>query len=210
MDCGAWEWVTHQLAREAGIDVSESHARKLRSDHHTFLTRRFDRTPDGKRVHFASAMTLLGRGDGDGADTGASYLELAECLERHGSNPSRDLQQLWRRIVFSICVSNSDDHLRNHGFLLGQKGWALSPAYDVNPNPGATGLHLNIDDSSNALDLRLACEVAELFRVTPSGAKATVDRVVKVVSQWRSRATRIGIPRGEQEYMEPAFRAALG
>ena len=142
-DVGAWEYVVHRLARESGIDSSEAHLEKFGSPYHTFLTKRFDRTPTGERIHFASAMTLLGKTDGEGAE-GASYLDLAEILQRQGARARDDQEQLWRRIVFSVCVSNTDDHLRNHGFILDPEGWLLSPAYDMNPVPYAEGLVLNI------------------------------------------------------------------
>ena len=127
-DIAAWERVVHDLAERAGVVVPEVQLRRFGSSnsgghgHHTFLSRRFDRTDDGGRLHFASAMTLLDRVDGQDADDGVSYVELADLLMRLGSNTSADLEQLWRRIVFSICVSNTDDHLRNHGFMLAPTG----------------------------------------------------------------------------------------
>jgi serine/threonine-protein kinase HipA len=149
-DIGAWELVVHDLARSAGIVVPAAQLRRFGSSksdghgHHTFLSRRFDRTDDGGRLHFASAMTLLDRVDGQDVDDGVSYVELADFLMRLGSNTSTDLEQLWRRIVFSICVSNTDDHLRNHGFMLQDSGWALAPAYDMNPVPDGSGLRQNV------------------------------------------------------------------
>ena len=143
LDWGAWELLIHRLAGQAGLEVSEAEARTFNTARHTFLTKRFDRTATGRRIHFASAMALLDRSDGDDASTGASYLELAEFLMKQGAHPDRDLEQLWRRIVFFLCVSNTDDHLRNHGFLMNRAGWVLSPAYDMNPDPDADGLKLN-------------------------------------------------------------------
>jgi len=130
-EIAAWEMVVHRLAIQSGIEVSEARLEAFGDGHRTFLSKRFDRVVEGgecKRIHFASAMTLLGYNDGDGGGSGVSYLELAEWLIRHGANSDEDLHQLWRRIVFSIAVRNTDDHLRNHGFLLTPEGWRLSPA----------------------------------------------------------------------------------
>jgi serine/threonine-protein kinase HipA len=204
-DIGAWEGVVHRLARRAGVVVSEGDARRFTGDHHTFLTRRFDRR-DGARVHFASAMTLLDRRDGD---EGGSYLELADVLIRSGANAPRDLEELWRRIVFFIMVSNVDDHLRNHGFLLEPRGWALAPAYDMNPVATGDGLTLNISETDNAQDLDLARSVASSFRVKPRRAAQIIDGVREVVASWRSEAAAFGISRGELDRMASAFRVAV-
>jgi serine/threonine-protein kinase HipA len=208
LDGGAWELVVHRLAKQAGIVVSEADARTFNTARHTFLTKRFDRTATGDRIHFASAMTLLERSDGDDASTGASYLELAEFLMKQGAQPDRDLEQLWRRIVFSVCVSNADDHLRNHGFLLERAGWVLSPAYDMNPDPSADGLKLNISDVENAQDLDLVLEVADYFRVKSKRASTIVEEVAAVVKSWRSLAASLRISSSEIERMKPAFRIA--
>ena len=115
----------------------------------TFLTKRFDRK-GSERIHFASAMTLLDKIDGADAPQGESYLELAEFIMRYGARPDADLRELWRRVVSSISVSNTDDHLRNHGFLLAESGWERSPTYDINPSPQGHGLSLNIIDTDNS------------------------------------------------------------
>ncbi|MFT4022157.1 MAG: HipA domain-containing protein [Flavihumibacter sp.] len=168
------------------------------------MTKRFDRRKED-RIHFASAMTLLGYNDGASAITGVSYLHIAEFIMRHGARPDDDLQELWRRIVFNICISNSDDHLRNHGFLLTPKGWVLSPAFDINPIPSSTGLSLNISEYSNALDLDLASEVAEKFRVTEKKREAIIDKVTKTASRWQEVAAGVGISRNEMQQMEHTF-----
>jgi serine/threonine-protein kinase HipA len=203
-DVGGWEAVVNELAIKSGMNIAEGNARRFTQDYHTFLTKRFDRDGD-KRIHFASAMTLLGYTDGADAATGISYLQLAEFIMRHGAQPSTDLQELWRRIVFNICVSNSDDHLRNHGFLLTPKGWKLSPAFDVNPIPRSTGLSLNISEHSNALDLDLAREVAAQFRLNKKEREAIIEKLTKEVSHWHEIAAKIGIPRAEMQRMENAF-----
>ena len=135
-------WIRVQLAGDAGVDMTKSDLQQIGSNHHTFLTKRFDRAENGKRKHFCLAMTLLGCKD---SDVGQSYLELAGFILEQGSNSKDDLEQLFRRLIFNIAVSNTDDHLRNHGFIFVNRGWQLSPAYDLNPIVTATGLHLNIN-----------------------------------------------------------------
>ncbi|MGC4061741.1 MAG: HipA domain-containing protein [Aquabacterium sp.] len=171
--------------------------------------KRFDRTAQGRRLHFASAMTLTGHKDGDDASTGVSYLEIARILIDHGAQPKTDLQELWSRIVFNMLVSNVDDHLRNHGFLLVPgKGWRLSEAYDMNPVDFAQGLKLNVSEMDNALDLELARSVASYFRVAKKEADAIIDSSRSVVRQWRTIANKLGITAREQERMAPAFHLA--
>lgn len=203
-DVGGWEAVVNELAIKSGVSIAEGKARKFTQDYHTFLTKRFDRIGDG-RIHFASAMTLLGHTDGTDGAAGVSYLNLAEYIVRYGAQPDIDLEELWRRIVFSICVSNSDDHLRNHGFLLTQQGWKLSPAFDINPIPLSTGLSLNISEHSNELDLDLAREVAEKFRINKDQREAIISKVIQAVSHWKEVARRTGISSGEIHYMEEVF-----
>lgn len=204
-DVGAWEMVVYALAKEAGLNTVEARAESFSSNGHTFLVQRFDRT-GGQRIHFASAMNLLGYQDGDGAKTGASYLELADLIGVSGEQVKADLEELWKRIVFNICIGNTDDHLRNHGFLLGEQGWRLSPVYDLNPQPWGTGLALNITESSNALDLDLAVEVAGYFRITPQRRDTLLKQIRKTVFEWETLARRQGIQRQEIDRMRPAFR----
>ena len=132
-------------------------------------------------------------------------MELAEFISRHGAQPDLDIRQLWKRIVFYICISNTDDHLRNHGFLLSNKGWILSPAYDVNPEPLNKGLTLNISETDNSLNLDLAREVAASFRLYPKQAEEIIKEITKAVGQWRTVATSLQISREEQEAMSGAF-----
>lgn len=206
-DVPGWEYATMRMARDAGLNVPDCSLERFSRQGSTFLVRRFDR--DGAdRIHFASAMTLLGRTDGTDAGQGESYLELAEFIMRCGAKPDTDLRELWRRIVFSIAVSNTDDHLRNHGFLLTQRGWELSPAYDINPNPEGQGLSLNISDTDNSLDFELAMDVAPLFRVGESDALVIRKKVSSVVARWRKYASGAGIGHTEQDVMATAFRAA--
>jgi len=204
---GAWEMVVNELARKAGLDIAEGQAHKYGSNYHTFLTKRFDRTQTGGRIHFASAMTMLGCVDGESSQK--SYLDLVWFLMQHGASPNKDMEELWRRIVFNICIKNTDDHLRNHGFLLTGKGWELSPAYDVNPNETGIGLTLNITEESNALDLDVALSVSELFRLDLTKAHQIIEEVKKAVRGWRKLTNQYGISRQEQERMQSAFEMAL-
>ena len=206
-DVGAWEAVVNELAQAAGLQVATGHAQRFNSRHHTYLSQRFDRTAAGERRHFASAMTLLGYQDGTDHQDGASYLELAGLLVQQGAHVAQDLTELWRRIVFNICVSNTDDHLRNHGFLLTPQGWHLAPAFDLNPIRYGQGLKLNISETDNALDLDLAREVAPYFRLTAAQAESVLAQVVTAVRQWPAVASRYQLSRAEQELMAGAFAA---
>ena len=207
-DVGGWEAVVYELAVKCGLDVPKAKAEKFANKHHTFLVKRFDRLLGEKRVHFSSAMTLLQRKDGDNHESGASYLELVDFIISNGapSKVNRDLEELWRRIAFSVAVSNSDDHLRNHGFLLSEEGWELSPAYDINPDEMAAGLCLNISDTSNALDFDLVKSVAKDFRVDHKRADEIVIKILSEVNRWEKVAEGFGIPRSERQRMEKAFR----
>tara|TARA_R110002049_G_scaffold112951_1_gene262846 strand:- start:995 stop:2233 length:1239 start_codon:yes stop_codon:yes gene_type:complete len=202
-DIAAWEYLLYRMAVDAGIEMAPCRLQRFNSPHHTFLTQRFDRVGSLRR-HFSSAMTQLGYYDGD---AGASYLELAQFLIEQGANTEQDLHQLWRRMVFNILVSNADDHLRNHGFLLAENnsGWRLSPAYDINISLGAAGLHLNIDEHSNALDLELALEVSPYFQLSPSKARLIIDQLQKITHQWQQYANEIGIHRQEQQLIASAI-----
>jgi serine/threonine-protein kinase HipA len=207
-DMAAWELLVHRLAVKAGLRVADADLQQFGDGHRTFLTRRFDRVPGTGgtgRIHFASAMTLLGRADGDDAHAGASYLELVEFLIRQGAQTSEDLEELWRRIVFSIAVRNTDDHLRNHGFLLTDAGWMLSPAYDLNADPDGTGLSLNLSETDNALSFELALEVAPYFRLKEKAAEKVLRKVRTAVADWERQANALAIARTEKDLMRKAF-----
>ena len=201
----AWEYATMHMARDAGLNVPQARLEKFSRFGSTFLVKRFDRNGT-RRIHFASAMTLLGKSDGADAHSGSSYLDLAGFIMQYGAKPREDLHELWTRIVFSIAVSNTDDHLRNHGFLLTDSGWTLSPVYDINPNPQGFGLSLNITDTDNSLDFSLAREIAPMFRIKTNEAYDISSRVRSVVSTWRTYAGHAGISPAEQNQMQNAFR----
>ncbi len=207
-DVAAWEMVVHRLAGAAGLEVADARIERFGRTHRTFMTERFDRGKrDGRRTrrHFSSAMTMLGYSDGADFRDGASYLEIVEFLTQQGANVENDLHELWRRIVFSICVRNVDDHLRNHGFLLENRGWRLAPAYDLNPSPQGTGLSLNISETDNSLSLDLALSVTAHFRLSSIAANKIITKVLDSVAAWRNVADRLAIPKSEQAQMSPAF-----
>ncbi len=205
VDTSAWEYATWCMAKEAGIDLPEVKLERYSNVGATFLVKRFDRC-GAQRIHFASAMTLLGKVDGADAHSGASYLDLVHFIRQYGAEPQVDLHELWTRIVFSIAVSNTDDHLRNHGFLYTAHGWKLSPAYDLNPNPEGWGLSLNISLDDNALDFELALRVAPHFQLTTEEANVRLCRVRQAVAQWQTHAQRLSISRAEQQLYASAFR----
>ena len=204
-DIGAWEQLIYEMAIQCGIDMAESRIQKFSHHQHTFITKRFDRTADGQRIHFASAMTLLGYTDGVDHQDGVSYLDLVEFLMQNGASIDEDLVKLWTRVVFNICVSNTDDHLRNHGFILTDGGWVLSPAYDINPIEGGNGLKLNVDSEDNSQNLELALSVAPYFRLEPEEAQLIIDHILEVVSNWQILAKKMGISRAEIERMGGCF-----
>lgn len=203
-DKAAWEYLAHLLATEAGIDMADCKLEKVRGPYRTFFTKRFDRE-NGERIHFASAMTMTGKNEDIIRDETPSYLDIAEFLQYSGAEIETDLRQLWRRIVFNITISNTDDHLRNHGFILSDKGWRLSPAYDLNPSIDKSGLGLNIDMDNNMLDYDLAKSVGPFFHLGEKDMDKIIGEVRIAVGKWRQVAAEIGISRAEQELMSPAF-----
>lgn len=204
IDKAAWEFLAYKLALNSGIDMASSKIEKVTGKHHTFFTKRFDRI-NGERIHFASAMTMTSNNEDTIRDNPASYLEIAEFIQNYGANIDNDLQQLWRRIVFNIAISNTDDHLRNHGFILTENGWVLSPAYDINPSTDKDGLALNIDMDNNALDFELAKSVGEYFRLNNREMDVIINQVKSAVSSWKDIAGKIGISKKEVKLMENAF-----
>lgn len=204
IDKAAWEFLAYQLAIDAGIDMAPCRIEKIMGNHYTFFTKRFDRE-NGERIHFASAMTMTANNEDTIRDNPASYLDIAEFISNLGANVEANLHQLWRRIVFNIAISNTDDHLRNHGFILTKDGWILSPAYDLNPSIEKDGLALNIDMDNNALDFELAKSVGEYFRLNKNQMDGILKEVLEATSKWKTLAKDIGIARAELEIMGKAF-----
>jgi serine/threonine-protein kinase HipA len=198
-----WEAVALALAAKSGVPVPASRIETV-SNKPVILLRRFDRE-GARRVPFLSAMSMLGAKDRDTR----SYLEIVDALRQHGAAPKEDMEQLWLRLVFNILISNTDDHLRNHGFLYaGQAGWRLSPAYDLNPvpvdiKPRILTTAINEDDGTASLDL--AMSVAEYFELEKDKAKSIAAQVGKAVSTWRDEVARHGIGKAEIDRMASAF-----
>ncbi len=198
-----WEAVALDLARRAGIEVPTWRLEQV-ADRTALLLRRFDRDGD-VRVPFLSAMSMLGAADNEDH----SYLEIVDALRQFGSQPERDCAQLWRRIVFNILISNTDDHLRNHGFLFdGAGGWRLSPAYDMNPTPldvKARILCLAIDEADDTASLDVALGMARQCGLKQPAAKEIIGEVQAAVSQWRACAASHGLNARDIERMASAF-----
>ena len=203
-DIGAWEYVVHGLAFKAGIDVPDAKLVRLNNAHHTYCVKRFDRA-DGARRFYASAMTLLRKAHSEGT----SYLELAQFLRAagDGARTGTDLEQLFRRVAFNVAVGNRDDHLRNHGFVLGPHGWRLAPAFDVNPDIDKAEHVLNIDDSDNRPSLATVLTTAGFYGLSPELGRHIVEEVAAAVDGWQEAARRAGIARGDVELSQGAFSA---
>ena len=203
-DNGAWEMVVHDLALMCGLNVPDAKLERFSDNGSTFLVKRFDR--NGKqRIHFSSAMTLLGKTDGD--DT-AGYLDLVSFIKANGCTPKKDLVELFARVVFSIAVSNTDDHLRNHGFLLSNDGWHLSPMFDVNPNIYGNTMALNINGYDNTMDFELVKDTAQYYGISSVEAADIILSTKKTVADnWRKQAEGYRLSRSAIRDMEPAFSA---
>lgn len=203
-DVALWEHLCHLLAREAGIAVADTSVLSVGEHHHVFLSRRFDRTDDGHRRHFASAMTLLGLTDGCNAATGNGYLDIVDFILQHCCDVEWNLLQLYRRVAFNIAVGNSDDHFRNHGFLLTSRGWTLAPAYDMNPTLN-TSQSILINRSSNAADLGLLLESSDEYMIPRDEGHGIIQEVLKAVAKWQTIARRLKIPQREIDYFSDVF-----
>jgi serine/threonine-protein kinase HipA len=198
-----WEAAALTLAAKAGIPTPAWRLESV-AERPVLLLRRFDRAA-ATRLPFLSAMSMLGAGDGESR----SYLEFVDILRRHGATPKQDMHALWRRIVFSILISNTDDHLRNHGFLwTGPAGWQLSPAYDLNPvpadvKPRVLATAIDLDDATASL--KLAYDVASYFELTSREAREIARQTGKAVASWRKVAAKLGLSGQEIDRMASAF-----
>jgi serine/threonine-protein kinase HipA len=199
---GAWEMTVHELAKLCGLNVPKARLETFSSNGSTFITKRFDRN-DKQRIHFSSAMTLLGQIDGQDS---SGYLDIVSFIKSNGSRPETDLIELWKRIIFNMAVTNSDDHLRNHGFLLTENGWQLSPLYDVNPVPYGDTLSLNVSEDDNSIDLELAIETAIFYGISKNEAEEIAKFILTTVrDNWEILAKKYGLSRSAMRFMEPAF-----
>jgi serine/threonine-protein kinase HipA len=204
-DVMAWEKVAHDLSRDAGVTVPDSQLIRV-GDRHVHVVDRFDRR-GAVRIGYASAMTMLEATDGDQR----SYLEIAAVIEERSSAATADLRQLWRRMAFSILISNTDDHLRNHGFLHERgEAWTLSPAFDINPNPdpGPKDLSTAIDFTDTRASVNTLMNVSAYFRLDASTSLEVLAQVTRAVARWRSVAEAHGLRRQDCDVMAPAFEHA--
>jgi serine/threonine-protein kinase HipA len=206
-DVGLWEMIVHALAVKAKLKVPRASVKQLGSSYHTFLSQRFDRIGKDSRIHYASAMALLQHTDGDSADSGANYLELVEFIKSNCTDVKSNLEELFRRVLFSVCVSNTDDHLRNHGFLYTEDGWTLSPAFDINANETGAGLKLNIDENDNTLSIDLVMSTTPYYLLPVERANEIKSEVISAVAQWWKVAAKYKASSFEIAQKARAFRA---
>ncbi len=207
-DAGLWEHLCHQLATRAGIKTARTRVLKTSDEYHTLISQRFDRTDGGKRIHFASAMTLLGLQDGDNASSGFGYLDIVDFILRHSGDTEQNLRELYRRVAFNICIGNSDDHFRNHGFLLTRRGWTLSPAYDMNPTL-STHQSLLISSTTSEANLGILLKASEEYMLPREEARSIIDEVRKGLEGWQSLATRLGISQREISLFEGRWASGV-
>lgn len=207
-DVGLWEHLTHQLAEKAGINAAKTRVIATGDRHHTLLSKRFDRTDDGHRIHFASAMTLLGLTDGDNAANGYGYPDMVDFIVQHCCDVNANLQELFRRVAFNICTGNTDDHFRNHGFLLTARGWTLSPAYDMNPSLN-DHQSLMITATTNRSDPAMLLDACEEYMLTRATAERIMVEVRTAMASWRSLATGLGIASRESDYFSAKLDSCI-
>lgn len=207
-NAGLWEHFCHLLAKKTGINAASTQVISTNDKYHTLLSRRFDRTETNKRIHFASAMTLLGLSDGDNAGTGNGYLDIVDFILQHSTEVNSNLQELYRRVVFNISTGNSDDHFRNHGFLLTAKGWTLSPAYDMNPTLNEYQ-SLLISRSSNKADLELLLNSCEDYMLPRDVALNIIHEVATAVKNWKALAVKLGVAKSEMKLFESTFNSRI-
>lgn len=197
-DIGLWEMFAHKLAVRAGVEMPDARAIRFSARGHTFMVRRFDRAGGSRRL-YASAMTLTGHADG----AAASYLDIVQAIELlgHPAAIAMDLEQMYRRVLFSVLIGNRDDHLRNHGFLRVAGGWRLSPAFDINPNPDRGEHALAIDEANPTPASALVAETAPFYRIAATRARAIHAEVRAAIVPWTEDAGQLGLGRAEIERM---------
>ena len=191
-----WEHHSHLLAKEAGVNAAVTRVINSGEKYHALLSKRFDRTEEGRRIHFASAMTLLGLTDGCDAQSGTGYLDIVDFILQSCCDVNDNLCQLYRRVAFNIAIGNTDDHFRNHGFLLTPSGWTLSPAYDMNPTL-CEYQSLLINSSTNESNLQILYDSCEEYMISKAEARTIIDEVVKGVNKWQRIAVGLGISKRE-------------
>lgn len=202
-DVALWEHFCHVMGRKAGINVADTHV-VSGGRYNILLSKRFDRTGAGRRKHFASALTLLGLNDGDNASTGCGYTDIVDFIVRCGCDVKNNLEELYRRVAFNIIVGNSDDHFRNHGFILTQKGWELSPAYDINPTLYEEH-SLLINRETNKSDLDILLKSAGEYMLSADVAARIIAEVKTSMKTWRGEAAKLKLSRRDADMFAPRF-----
>ena len=202
-DVALWEHFCHVMGRKAGINVADTHV-VSGGQYNILLSKRFDRTGAGRRKHFASALTLLGLNDGDNASTGCGYTDIVDFIVRCGCDVKNNLEELYRRVAFNIIVGNSDDHFRNHGFILTQKGWELSPAYDINPTLYEEH-SLLINRETNKSDLDILLKSAGEYMWSAAVAARIIAEVKTSMKTWRGEAAKLKLSRRDADMFAPRF-----
>ena len=206
IDAGAWEKTCYDLAKLCGLKVCESKLVKYSKNGSTFLIKRFDRE-NNERIHFISSMTALGLKDGDGANSGFGYLDILSFIKGNCKNVEENLTELFKRVVFNMCVGNSDDHFRNHGFVYKEKALELSPVYDINPNPDANYLSLNIDDNSSLISIETLLNSYKYYELKEKDALKIINEIKEIVRlNYKNIALKNGISESSLNYMDNAFR----
>jgi toxin-antitoxin system, toxin component, hipA family len=204
-----WEHFAHLMAKECGITVAETQVIKAGTGQDILLSKRFDRTEDNKRIHMASSLTVLGLTDCDGQRNGKGYLDIVDFIISGGGNHiEANLEELYKRVAFNICIGNTDDHFRNHAFLLGKDGWELSPAYDMNPT-NSMFQALLIDANTNESSLNHLYNAHELYMLDETTARGIIMDVTRNMKYWESMAEDIGLPRREITYFTDRFEQGM-
>ena len=202
-DIAKWEHFAHLMAKKAGINVAKTRTIPG-TEYNILLSKRFDRTPEEKRIHFASSLTLLGLTDGDNFSTGYGYPDIVDFIIQHGINVEQNLEEIFRRVAFNIIIGNSDDHFRNHGFLLTKKGWVLSPAYDLNPTLSENQSIL-INRQTNESDLNILFDSADEYFISKVKGAKIIEEVKSAMQSWQSEARRLGLPQRDIDMFSPRF-----
>ena len=205
-DVALWEHHSHLLAQEAGIVAAKTKVIPSGDKYHVLLSKRFDRTQMKSRIHFASAINLLGLADGCDAKSGNGYLDIVDFILQYCCDVNGNLAQLYRRVAFNVAIGNSDDHFRNHGFLLTPKGWTLAPAYDMNPTL-VPYQSLLINSSTNEANLQILLDSCEEYMLNKEEARTIIGEVVEAVGKWHKMAVRLGISKREMDMFAPIYDA---
>ena len=204
-----WEHFAHLMAKECGINVAETKVIKAGTGQDILLSKRFDRTEEKKRIHMASSLTVLGLTDGDGQRTGKGYLDIVDFIISGGGNHiETNLEELYKRVAFNICIGNTDDHFRNHSFLLDKEGWELSPAYDINPTTSMFQALL-IDANSNDSSLNSLYNAHEFYMLDETTARGIIKDVTRNMKYWENMAEDLGLPRREITHFTNRFEQGM-